>query len=138
MRFRPTPKAALAAFFLALAVFGCMHAEEELSAKRAAEDFHDRYDKSQFGALYADTDLGFRRGEKASQFIVRMKAQHDSLGGVVKAELTGAAGEADGKGGVLVKQEFRTRFERGTATERLTWRVKPTSTEAHLLSYRLR
>ena len=137
LRRRPL-RALLAAAVLAAGVTACTHAEEELAAKRAAIDFHDRLGKSQFGAIYAETDFGFRHAETASQFIARMKAERYSLGGFVQTQLTGAVGEGDEKGSVVVKQEWKTEFERGKAVELLSWRVKPGSPDARLLSYRLR
>jgi hypothetical protein len=128
----------LAALLLASTVHACDYSRDKLAAKRAEQDFHDAYNKSQFGAIYADTDFGFRRGETATGFVKRMAAQHDSLGGVVKAEPASAVGESDAKPGALVKQEYRTQFERGSAVEQFTWRVKDTGLEARLLSYRLR
>ena len=131
-------RALVAAAAVAIAVSACIRGQEELIAKRAAIDFHDRWGKSQFGAIYAESDFGFRHAETASRFIGRMKAQRDSLGAIVKTQLTGAAGEMDEKGSVVVKQEFQTEFERGRAVEQLSWRVKPGSDDARLLSYRLR
>jgi opacity protein-like surface antigen len=138
MNRRRRPHLALALILLACGASACDYSRERLAAKRAAQDFHAAYDRSRFGAMYAGTDLGFRKDETASRFVKRIAAQHDSLGGVVNAELAGAVVERDEKPGLLVKQEYRTRFERGTAVEQLTWRVKAPELEARLLSYRIR
>jgi hypothetical protein len=91
--------------------------------EQAVRDFHVMLDQRQYEAIYNAADDSLRTSMTKSDFVEYLQGVRDRLGTVVKAnsrgfQITTAAGQ-----GTRVALSFETEFERGTATERFTWRI---------------
>ena len=111
-----------AAVVLALgAAAGCSRSGvSPQAADVATQDFRQRYERKEFGQLYAGAAPEFRAGASEALFVELMKNISQKLGSWQSARPLGntkVAGEAN-----KVVFQFKSQFSNGEATENFVWR----------------
>lgn len=102
------------------------------AAIAATAQFHERYNATEFGAIYASADDTFRGASGRDEFIAYVSAVHRKLGKYIDSKVTFSNVFA-GVGGVRVTLRFASRFEHDDATEVFVWR--PSGDTALLAGY---
>jgi hypothetical protein len=111
-----------AALVVALgAAAGCARSGLSMQETDAAtQDFRQRYERKEFGQLYAGAGPELRAGASEALFVGWMRNLSQKLGPWQSAQPLGSS-KLPGDDGRVVFQ-FKSRFTNGEATERFVWR----------------
>ena len=115
------------------ALQGCSGKSRQV-AEAATQEFRERYSRSEFDQIYADTAPELRTQSTHDDFVKLMQGVTRKLGGYRSATVTGWRFFA-GTNGTVVTLGYRTIFEKAAADEEFTWRVE--SHAAKLAGYHI-
>jgi hypothetical protein len=90
------------------------------ATESATRDFRQRYERGEFGQLYASAAPEFRAGASEALFVEAMNSMSQKLGSWQSAKPLGLRRVA-GDDHKMVSQ-FKSQFSKGEATENFVWR----------------
>jgi hypothetical protein len=105
-----------------LALFGCGGAKGKVDAERAVVVFHQRLDRGEFSAIYADAHADFRASASEADFSAFVDAVHRKLGNVKAVEqVSWKIGSFNLKTEVMLV--YKTTFDSGSGMETFNFRI---------------
>jgi hypothetical protein len=123
-----------AIFPLLTALFlSCVPEREKAVTLQGIQQFHNRYNNSQFSEIYDSAQQNTRDKISKSDFVEDMKAMRQGQGAVLKSEeISSEYRYSDGV--AMIKTVVLVSFEKGTAREEFIF--YHSNGDAHLASYR--
>lgn len=106
----------------------------ELST-RAVQQFHSALDAGRFPEIYDGSAPDLKSRTSETDFVQLLSAIHRKLGATILERQVGFSERWSFRRGFLVHLDYDTRFERGVARERFTWR--PNNSGALLVGYQI-
>lgn len=121
---------------LLLISFGisCGTSKDIGKAEAAVANVHAQLNAGSFQQIYKDSDDSFKSATSQEHFIAILDAVHRKLGTVQSAEREGFFVNY-GTTGEMIRLNYSTRFDTGTADEQFVFRVS--GNEARLVGYHI-
>lgn len=113
----------------------CSATKSKEMGELAVKKFHVQYNVGHHADIFLNADGEFRKTSSESDFISFLKAVQEKLGSVQEATLKEYQINAEFGGGILVRLNYDTQFERGKSIEQFIWRIE--NGQAKLLGYHL-
>lgn len=86
----------------------------------AVQQFHDEFNRSEYGQIIDAADEGFRTGMTRDELMRFLQAIHTRLGNAGQSNFTNVTVQANQEGTFLITV-YQTKFDHGDAIETFTW-----------------